>query len=134
MMISTKGRYALRVMIELAERYDEGFISLKSVSDNQQISEKYMESIISLLVKNGLVEGVRGRGGGYKLTRPAEEYSVGSILTITEGTLAPVACLENGDGDCVRSCECKTLPIWQNLDKIINDYLESVKLSDLINR
>ena len=119
MMISTKGRYALRVMIELAERYDEGFVSLKSVSDNQQISEKYMESIISLLVKNGFVEGVRGRGGGYKLTRPAEEYSVGSILTITEGTLAPVACLENSDGDCVRSCECKTLPIWQNLDKII---------------
>ncbi len=134
MMISTKGRYALRVMIELAERYDEGFVSLKSVSDNQQISEKYMESIISMLVKNGLVEGVRGRGGGYKLTKPAEEYSVGSILTITEGTLAPVACLEGGDGDCARSCECKTLPIWQNLDKIINDYLESVKLSDLINR
>lgn len=134
MMISTKGRYALRVMIEFAERYDEGFVSLKSVSDNQQISEKYMESIIALLVKNGLVEGVRGRGGGYKLTRPAEEYSVGSILTITEGTLAPVACLEGGDGDCVRSCECKTLPIWQNLDKIINDYLESVRLSDLINR
>ncbi len=131
MMISTRGRYALRVMIEFAQRYDEGFVSLKSVSDNQQISEKYMESIISLLVKNGLVEGVRGRGGGYRLTKPAEEYSVGSILTITEGTLAPVACLEKGDGDCERSCECKTLPIWQNLDKLINDYLESIRLSDL---
>ncbi|MBQ8227904.1 MAG: Rrf2 family transcriptional regulator [Clostridia bacterium] len=131
MMISTRGRYALRVMIELAERCDEGFVSLKSVSNNQQISEKYMESIISLLVKNGFVEGVRGKGGGYKLTRSAHEYTVGSILTATEGSLAPVACLEKSDGDCQRSCECKTLPIWQNLDKIINDYLESVKLSDL---
>lgn len=131
MMISTRGRYALRVMIELAERYEEGFVSLKSVSNNQQISEKYMESIISLLVKNGFVEGVRGKGGGYQLTRPADEYTVGSILTVTEGSLAPVACLEKGDGECQRSCDCKTLPIWQNLDKIINEYLESVKLSDL---
>ncbi|MBQ8782798.1 MAG: Rrf2 family transcriptional regulator [Clostridia bacterium] len=131
MMISTRGRYALRVMIELAERYEEGFVSLKSVSNNQQISEKYMESIISLLVKNGFVEGVRGKGGGYQLTRPADEYTVGSILTVTEGSLAPVACLEKGDGECHRSCDCKTLPIWQNLDKIINEYLESVKLSDL---
>lgn len=134
MMISTKGRYALRVMIELAERYDEGFVSLKSVSANQQISEKYMESIISLLVKNGFVEGVRGKGGGYRLTRFADEYTVGAILTATEGSLAPVACLETGDGSCQRSCECRTLPIWQNLDKIINDYLDSVKLSDLLEQ
>lgn len=131
MMISTRGRYALRVMIELAERYDEGFVSLKSVSQNQQISEKYMESIISLLVKNSFVEGVRGKGGGYRLTKPSQDYTIGSILKITEGTLAPVACLEDGNGNCERSGECRTLPIWQNLDKIINDYLESVKLSDL---
>ncbi len=134
MMISTRGRYALRVMTELAERYDEGFISLKSVSQNQQISEKYMESIISLLVKNDFVEGVRGKGGGYRLTKPAEEYSVGSILTITEGSLAPVACLEGNDLSCQRSCDCRTLPIWQKLDEIINDYLEGIKLSDLCNR
>lgn len=134
MMISTRGRYALRVMIELAERYDEGFISLKSVSQNQQISEKYMESIISLLVKNHFVEGVRGKGGGYRLTKPADNYSVASILTITEGSLAPVACLEGDDSSCQRSCDCRTLPIWQKLDEIINDYLEGVKLSDLCSR
>ncbi len=130
MIVTTKGRYALRVMIEFAQRSDEGFVSLKSVADNQQISEKYMESIISLLVKNGFVEGVRGRGGGYRLTKSAEEYTVASILTVAEGTLAPVSCLD-GDGDCVRSCDCKTLPIWQNLDKLINEYLEGIKLSDL---
>ncbi len=130
MMISTRGRYALRVMIELAQRNNEGLISLKSVAEHQDISEKYMESIISMLVKSGLVEGRRGKGGGYKLTLPIEEYTAGSILKVTEGTLAPVACLK--DGECDRSCDCKTLPIWQNLDKLINDYLEEIKLSDLI--
>lgn len=133
MMISTKGRYALRIMIDLAINANDGYISLKNIAGRQGISEKYMESIISMLVKNGFVEGLRGKGGGYKLTKPADSYTVGSILKITEGTLAPVACLENDINKCERSNECKTLPVWQKLDEIIDDYLESVALSDLIS-
>lgn len=131
MMISTRGRYALRVLIEMAERKDEGLISLKSVAQNQNISEKYLESIVSMLVKNGLAEGHRGKGGGYRLTKPIDEYTAGEILRITEGTLAPVACLKDGDGCCDRACDCKTLPVWQNLSNLINEYLDGVKIVDL---
>ena len=133
MMISTKGRYALRVMAELACRSDEGYVSLKSVASNQEISEKYMESIISLLVKSGFVEGVRGKGGGYRLTKPPESYTLLSILNVTEGSLAPVACLEHGSNECSRAPECKTLPVWQKLNEIINSYLSSVTLADICN-
>lgn len=131
MMVSTKGRYALRIMVDLAGRASEGYVSLKSIASRQGISEKYMESIVSMLVKNGFVEGLRGKGGGYKLTRPADTYTVGSILRVTEGSLAPVACLENSPNKCERASECATLPVWEKLDKIINDYLESVNLADL---
>ena len=134
MLISTKGRYALRVLTDMAEHGGSEYIKLKDIAERQEISEKYLESIVKQLVKNKIVSGLRGKGGGYKLSKAPDEINAGEILRIMEGGLAPVACLENGDGDCVRSCECKTLPIWQNLDKIINDYLESVKLSDLINR
>ncbi len=132
MMISTKGRYALRVMIEMAERKDEELISLKSIAENQNMSEKYLESIVAILVKHNLAEGHRGKGGGYRLTKPIEEYTAGEILRITEGTLAPVACLKDNEENCERSCDCKTLPIWQNLNKIVNSYLDSVKIVDLV--
>lgn len=131
MMISTKGRYALRIMAELACRSAEGFVSLKSIAKSQEISEKYMESIISILVKNGFVEGLRGKGGGYRLTASPDEYTLMSILEATEGSLAPVSCLEQGAKKCTRSAECKTLPVWQRLDEIVSSYLSSVKLSDI---
>lgn len=131
MLVSTKGRYALRVMLELG-RYDgESYIPLPQVAERQQISEKYLESIVSVLVKAGLVEGQRGKNGGYRLCRPLDQYSVGEILRLTEGSLAPVACLEGEENSCPRAGECCTLPLWEKLDSLINGYLDSVRLSDL---
>ena len=132
MLISTKGRYALRVMIDLAEHQSEDFIPLKVIAERQEISEKYLESIIKLLVKAKLLNGLRGKGGGYQLTRAPEQYTVGSILRLTEGTLAPVACLEDGAASCPRMASCRTLPLWQGLNKVINDYLDNVTLADLV--
>ena len=129
MLISTKGRYALRVMIDLAEHQAEGFIPLKVIAERQEISEKYLESIIKLLVKARLLNGLRGKGGGYQLTKAPEQYTVGSILR-----MAPVSCLESGADACSRSAECRTLSLWQGLDKVINDYLDSVTLADLMHR
>lgn len=134
MMISTKGRYALRVMIDLAEHYDGNYISMKSVAERQEISLKYMEKILPPLVAAQLVEGVHGRGGGYRLTRKPEEYPIGEILRQTEGDLAPVSCLECGAQQCARSAECRTLPLWEGLDKVINQYLNSVTLADLMQK
>ena len=121
MLISTKGRYALRVMIDLAEHQSEDFIPLKVIAERQEISEKYLESIIKLLVKAKLLNGLRGKGGGYQLTRAPEQYTVGSILRLTEESLAPVACLEDGAASCPRMASCRTLPLWQGLNKVIND-------------
>lgn len=132
MLISTKGRYALRVMIDLAEHQSEDFIPLKVIAERQEISEKYLESIIKLLVKAKLLNGLRGKGGGYQLTRAPEQYTVGSILRLTEESLAPVACLENGAASCPRMASCRTLPLWQGLNKVINDYLDNVTLADLV--
>ena len=132
MLISTKGRYALRVMVDLAEHQSEGFIPLKVIAERQEISEKYLESIIKLLVKAKLLNGVRGKGGGYRLTKSPDQYTVGSILRLTEESLAPVACLEEGASACPRMAQCRTLPLWQGLDKVINDYLENVTILDLI--
>ena len=132
MLISTKGRYALRVMVDLAEHQSEGFIPLKVIAERQEISEKYLESIIKLLVKAKLLNGVRGKGGGYHLTRSPDQYTVGSILRLTEESLAPVACLEEGAASCPRMAQCRTLPLWQGLDKVINNYLDSVTILDLI--
>ena len=131
MLISTKGRYALRVMIDLAEHQSEDFIPLKVIAERQEISEKYLESIIKLLVKAKLLNGLRGKGGGYQLTRAPEQYTVGSILRLTEESLAPVACLEDGAASCPRMASCRTLPLWQGLNKVINDYLDNVTLADL---
>lgn len=132
MLISTKGRYALRVMIDLAEHQSDGFTPLKIIANRQEISEKYLESIIKLLVKARFLNGVRGKGGGYQLTKSPEQYTVGSILRLTEDSLAPVACLEPGAASCPRMAECRTLPLWRGLDKVINDYLDNVTILDLI--
>ena len=134
MLISTKGRYALRVMIDLAEHQADGFIPLKVIADRQEISEKYLESIIKLLVKAKLLNGLRGKGGGYQLTKAPEQYTVGSILRMTEDSIAPVSCLEPDAAACPRAAECRTLSLWQGLDKVINDYLDNITLADLMHR
>lgn len=133
MMISTRGRYALRVMLELAEYSSGEYVPMKEIAHRQGISLKYLEKILPALTKNGLVEGVQGKGGGYKLTRSPEEYPVGEILRLTEGDLAPVSCLECGAELCPKRGECKTLSLWLNLHGMINGYLDSVSLADLIN-
>ena len=132
MLISTKGRYALRVMIDLAEHQADGFIPLKVIAERQEISEKYLESIIKLLVKARLLTGLRGKGGGYKLTKAPEQYTVGSILRLTEESLAPVACLEDSENRCERSHECATLDFWTGLYAVINQYIDRFTLADLV--
>lgn len=131
MLISTKGRYALRVMVDLAEHRGEGSIPLKVIARRQGVSEKYLESIIKLLVKSRLLSGVRGKGGGYRLTREPGQYTVGAVLRLTEESLAPVACLGEGADGCPRAGACRTLPLWQGLDRLINEYLDGVTLADL---
>ena len=132
-MVSTRGRYALRVLIDLAERGTEEFVPLKDITKKEGISKKYLESIMTLLSKNNMVEGVHGKGGGYRLNRPAKDYTVGMILRLTEGDLSPVACLAPGAEVCPRAEICKTLPMWRGLKKVVNDYLESVTIEDLLN-
>ena len=134
MLISTKGRYALRVMIDLAEHQSEEFISLKEIAQRQEISEKYLESIIRMLVKARVVESLRGKGGGYRLRKAPEQYTVDSILRLTEESLAPVTCLESNAEACSRYGGCRTLALWQGLDKVIREYLESVTIADLADQ
>ncbi|MDD4124669.1 MAG: RrF2 family transcriptional regulator [Eubacteriales bacterium] len=131
MLISTKGRYALRVMIDLAEHDSGEYIPLNEIAQRQDISEKYLESIISVLSKAGYLNGLRGKGGGYKLTRKPGQYTVGSILKLTEGSLAPVSCIGNKQNRCEKSAECKTLPMWEKLSGMIDDYLEGITLAEL---
>ena len=131
-MFSTKGRYALRVMIDLAEHEGEGNIPLKDIAARQDISKKYLEIIVKELVHAGFLHGVSGRGGGYSLSRSAAEYSVGEILELMEGTLAPVACLEKNAEVCPRGATCQTLPMWKEYYEMIHDFFFSKKLSDLI--
>ena len=132
MMISTRGRYALRILVDLAENLDEGYITLKEVAERQEISEKYLESIVKDLVKDGIVEGLRGKGGGYRLARPADEINVLDILKSADGTMAPVACLEDGSEPCSRAAECRTLPLWKGLDKVVSEYLGGFTVQDLV--
>ena len=134
MLISTKGRYALRVMIDLAEHQADGFVPLKVIAQRQEISEKYLETIVRFLTQEGLVSGVRGKGGGYRLTRKPEEYTAAEILGVAEQSLSPVACLEKGAKPCPRADECRTLPLWKGLDKVVMDYLEQYTLADLIEQ
>ncbi len=129
-MISTRGRYALRVMIDLAE-HAGGFTPMKEVAARQGISLKYLEQIMPALSKNGLVEGIHGKGGGYRLTRNPEEYTAGEILRVTEGDLAPVACLACGAEPCARSESCKTVPLWRGFQALTNDYFDGVTLASL---
>ena len=133
MLISTRGRYALRIMLELAQYDQSPYMPLPLIAEKQGISEKYLESIVSLLVKGGLVEGVRGKGGGYRLRRPLQDYSAGEILRLTEGSLAPVSCLEGAENACPRAGQCHTLPMWTKLEGLINSYLDSVTLADLLD-
>lgn len=134
MLISSKGRYAIRVLIDLAEHADGKFIPLKEISTRQGISQKYMESIMTLLSKNNCVEAMHGKGGGYRLNKPAEEYKIGDVLRLTEGTLAPVTCLEEGAKSCERAAQCKTLPLWSGLDKVIHEYLDNISIADILER
>lgn len=132
MMISTRGRYALRVMIDLAEKQTTDFIPLKEIAESQQLSEKYLESIVKALVQDGLLEGVRGKGGGYRLKKKPEKCTVGSILRLTEVGLAPVACLEEEAMTCPRADQCRTLPMWKKLHGMLTDFFEGVTVADLM--
>lgn len=131
MLISTKGRYALRIMLELARHTDGEYIPLKQITQNQGISIKYAESILSALSREGIIEGVKGKGGGYRLAKPAENYSVGEILRISDSSLAPVSCLECDENTCPRAADCPTLPMWEKLNSLICGYLDGITLKDL---
>ena len=132
MMVSTRGRYALRVMVDLVEHSDEGYIPMKNIAERQNISLKYLEKILPVLAKNSLIEGIHGKGGGYRLTKKADEYRIGEILRLTEGSLAPVACLGKNAEPCANTADCRTRPMWNELNRIINEYLDSVTLADLM--
>lgn len=131
MMISTKGRYALSIMLDLAKHNDGNYVSLKDISDRQEISMKYLEAIISKLSKGGLVDSARGKSGGYKLNRPVEKYSVGEILILTEKTLAPVSCV-SCENQCAKEGSCLTRPMWNELNEVIMNFLNAKTLADLL--
>ncbi len=131
-MISTKGRYALRVMIDLAEHRDQGNIPLKDIAERQGISKKYLEILVRELVNGGFITGASGKGGGYQLCRDPEEYTAGEIIERMEGTLSPVACLSGRINDCPRKSVCKTLPMWKEFDRMVRDFFYGKKLSDLL--
>ena len=134
MMVSTRGRYALRVLVDLAEHQSDGYITLKEIAGRQEISEKYLETIVKDLVKLRVLEGVRGKGGGYRLDKKPEEINVLEILRVMEGTLAPVACLAQDSKPCSRSADCRTLPLWQGLDQVVSDYLGKFTIQDLVKQ
>lgn len=131
MLVSTKGRYALRVMVDLAEHRQDGRIPLRQIAVRQGISEKYLENILSGLVRHGLLSGLRGKGGGYCLTREPDQVTVGEVLRLTEGSLSPVSCLNGEHVKCERAATCRTVRVWSELDRMIGDYLDSVTLADL---
>ena len=131
-MITTRGRYALRVMLDLAQNRSDKYIPMKDVAARQEISLKYIERIVPALTKAGLLEGVHGKGGGYRLTRTPSDYTVGEILRATEGDLAPVSCLASGAAPCARAAECKTLRMWKKYNDITNEYFDGITLQDLL--
>lgn len=132
MIVSTKGRYALRVMVHFARRGGEEYIPLKEIAEAEGISQKYLESIMTTLSKAGFVDAVHGKGGGYRLNRTPEEYTVGSILNLTEGGLSAVSCTSQGASACSRAECCDALPMWERLDKMINDFFEGITIADLL--
>ena len=131
-MISTRGRSALRVMIDLAKQPADHYIPLKDIAARQKISKKYLEIIMKDMVAGGLVTGASGKGGGYRLSRKPEEYTLDEILEIMEGTLCPVACLSGEKNDCPRKDQCRTLPLWTEFDDLVHSFLHGKKLSDLL--
>ena len=131
MMISTRGRYALRVLTDIAEHDTDGYIPLKDIADRQEISEKYLEAIVKILVKAGVLIGLRGKGGGYRLAMPPEHITVGAVLRLTEGTVAPVSCLEESSPPCAKIASCRTRSMWEGLNSVINDYLDRFSIADL---
>lgn len=132
-MISTRGRYALRVMLDIAEQETDGYIPLNQIAERQGMPIKYLEIILKSLVANGLLKGHRGKGGGYRLTRPPEAYTVGEVLGLTENSLAPVACLNPGAPPCPRGGSCRTLPMWKRFDAMTHDFFFGMTLKDLID-
>ena len=132
MIVSTKGRYALRVMVHFAQRGNENYIPLKEIAEAEGISQKYLETIMSALSKAGFVDAVHGKGGGYRLNRTPEEYTVGSILKLTEGSLSAVSCTSQGAAACSRTECCQTKPMWDKLDKMIDDFFEGITIGDLL--
>jgi len=133
MLVSTRGRYALRVLLDLAEHKTDEYIPMKEVAERQEISLKYLEKIMPVLVKADMIEGVHGKGGGYKLTREPKEYTIKEIIELTEGDLAPVACLECGAKKCERKESCRTIAMWSKLNDMINDFFVNITLDDLLN-
>lgn len=134
MKISTKGRYALRMLLDLAMHESEGYVALKDIAERQSISKKYLEQIVPLLNKSGMLKTNRGYQGGYMLSKPASGYTVGDVLRITEGSLCPVSCLQYTPNDCPRAAECMTLFVWEGLYKAIAGYLDGITLQDIIDR
>lgn len=132
MMVSTRGRYALRVLVDLAEHRNDAYTPMKDVAERQGLSLKYLEKIMPVLTKNGMVEGIHGKGGGYRLTREPEDYVIGELLRLTEGDLAPVACLECGAVPCSRAGDCCTLPMWSEFNELVNNYFDNITLADLL--
>ncbi|MBO4922164.1 MAG: Rrf2 family transcriptional regulator [Lachnospiraceae bacterium] len=133
-MISTRGRYAIRIMLDLAEHDNGKYMPLKDIAERQGISKKYLEIIVKDMVAGGLLVGASGKGGGYKLCRKPDEYPVGEILDLMEGSMAPVACIVDGTVSCPRKDGCQTLPMWEEFDKMVHDFFYGKKLSDLIRK
>ena len=134
MKISTKGRYALRMLLDLAAHREEGYIALKDIAERQDISKKYLEQIVPILNRSDLLRTNRGNQGGYMLVKDPSRYTVGEILRLTEGDLAPVACVGKNPEECKRSAECPTLPVWQGFYKVINEYFDGITLQDIIDQ
>lgn len=134
MKISTKGRYALRMMADLAQNGNDGYVALKDIAARQEISKKYLEQIVPLLTRAEMLRTNRGFQGGYALSRSPEQYTVGEILRVTEGNLAPVACLQFDENTCPRKAKCQALPVWEGLYKVIIDYLDGISLKDIIDK
>ena len=132
MLISTRGRYAIRVLLDLAEHMDDGYVAMKTVAERQGLSLKYIQAIMPILSKNKLIDGVHGKGGGYRLSKPLSEYRIGDILRLTEGNLAPVACLECDAKTCERKESCPTLPMWKEFHKQVNAYFDGITLADFL--
>ncbi len=132
MMISTRGRYALRLLVDLAQHSSDGYIPLKEIAGRQGISQKYLERIIPSLVKGEYIEGIQGKGGGYRLVKAPCSCVVGDILRLTEGDLAPVACLEKNAAECKRKATCKTYPMWASFNKKVNDFFDGITLEDIV--